>query len=68
MPEGTFPDEIVPFFETSSKSGDGVDILFSFIFNQLLERIEKEPHVETVNPGIEGVDKDPKPQVSCCKN
>lgn len=69
LPEGTFPDGVVPFFETSSKSGDGVDNLFTFIFDQLLERMEKEPQIETVNPCMDEVEsKNPKPQTSCCKS
>jgi len=69
LPEGTFPDDVAPFFETSSKSGDGVDSLFTFIFEQLLERVDKEPDLETVNPGVVEVEKKhSKSQVACCKN
>jgi len=69
LPEESFASGIVPFFETSSKSGDGVDNLFTFIFEHLLERTEDEPAVETVNPGELGTEKTAeKKEKTCCKN
>jgi len=69
LPEGTFSSGAVPFFETSSKSGDGVDNLFTFIFEHLLERTDSEPIVETVNPGeVESEKPHVKKETTCCKN
>lgn len=68
LPDGTFTDDCVPFFETSSKSGDGVDNLFTFIFDLLLARVEKEPDIETVNPGVVEVEKTSPKNGTCCKN
>ena len=69
LPEGTFTLETAPFFETSSKSGDGVDNLFTFIFDHLLEKIDDEPIIETVNPGVAEPEKgNGKKTATCCKN
>jgi len=69
LPEGTITSDNIPFFETSSKFGDGVDELFTFIFDHLLAtHVEPVPN-DTVNPGVS----ESKVQASqqpkqCCKS
>ena len=69
LPEESLAAGTVPFFETSSKSGDGVDNLFTFIFEHLLEKTVDEPTIETVNPGELGTEKPAvKKETTCCKS